>query len=538
MLCTDLCRRRIEAELANINKNLNHISHMLQSREHGPVTTTAPVQVRPRHVSPPPDEWDLQGRSPFQLLGTTHMMMTLGLEPNLLQNAFASERANPSVEPGRAPTFRIMHHEDAVRALSAFSEYIHTWYPILRPGFSEHYMNTIFRPLTSGPDSCLVLLVAALGFLVEEQHAVGGSSASNHSAFYFEAAMGSLPKVVLDASITSVQCLVLLAIYWCCSAKPCQAYEYVVIASLKVQNLLRTCTTDDTELYEKIKRAYWAILLLESELQDQLDSVRSGIWNLNETTPLPDDRDAWLFETTEAGRSPATSIISPSNKVPGGREKSNKAQAYFLAEIAIRRLLHRCNTATKTNSDGTYAHAPGVAVELQRQLDEWYCYLPEMIRFEDDRVFDFDILTSPSAYPSADPPSSFLRVQYYCYKLNIYWPAVYQCIQDGVTTVETKEFAERFFNAYIQLMPTILTSIWSCIVNRWTLCMTVFMTTMAALKAASTPCLRESCNVDWERLANCLNSARNVDKDLVRSSPSLRIMDRILVQRLDAEYSD
>ena len=461
------------------------------------------------------------------------MMVTLGLEPQFMQHLLAHERANPPTGTSGSSTLRIIQHEEAFRALSAFSEYVHIWYPILRPGFSDHYIRTISGPLSPGPESFLVLLVAAIGVLAQNDRSPEVRTAGDNGSLYLEAAMSSLPALLVETSITAVQCLILMSIYYCCLAKPCQAYEYIMLASFKVQNLIRVTNSSGKELDEQIKRSYWVVLLLESELQDQLDAVRSGVWSHNEATALPDGRSAWLWEN-ELGSSPVVSF-SPASAPGGVEEKTNTTQAYFLAEISIRRMLHRCNTAIRTNPDGTIAHAPGVALELQRQLDQWYSYLPGIIRFEDDRLFDFDVLTSPGSFPSMEPLSNFLRVQYYCYKLNIYWPAVYQCIQDGFTTSETKDFAERFFNAYIQLMPTLLTSICSCIVNRWTLCATVFMTTMAALRAEKTQCLKENCTINWIRLRNCLKSARNVDRDIVTSSPSLTMMHGILAGRLDEQ---
>jgi hypothetical protein len=55
---------------------------------------------------------------------------------------------------------------------------------------------------------------------------------------YIEAALASLPLVILESSVTGVQCLVLLSIYYCCLLKPCQAHDYALRASFKVQNLL------------------------------------------------------------------------------------------------------------------------------------------------------------------------------------------------------------------------------------------------------------------------------------------------------------
>jgi hypothetical protein len=309
-----------------------------------------------------------------------------------------------------------------------------------------------------------------------------------------------------------------------------------MIASFKVQNLLRiTEPGADKERYEQVKRAYWAILLLESELQDQLDAARSGIWSYDDDITLPDDRGTWVLDA-ETGASPAIAITPASLQSAEEEVRTTRTQAYFLAEIAMRRMLHRCNTATKATPDGTVSYAPGVALELQRQLDEWYSYLPDIIRFEhDDQSFDFNLLNSPGGQLTfTEPLSNFLKVQYHCCRLSIYWPAVYQCIQDSsIATMNIVEHAERFFDAYIKLMPALLDAVRNCIVNRWTLCTTVFMTTMTALRGSRTPFLREKCVVDWARLEHCLKAARTVDRDVIEASPSLTAMDNTMASRLN-----
>lgn len=85
----------------------------------------------------------------------------------------------------------------------------------------------------------------------------------------------------------------------------------------------------------------------------------------------------------------------------------------------MRRMLRRCNTAIGRGANGTICYAPGIAVELQLQLDEWYNYLPEVIRFQ------LDFATTTFEVPLDECPlRNFLRVQYYCCKVAIYWPAI------------------------------------------------------------------------------------------------------------------
>lgn len=129
----------------------------------------------------------------------------------------------------------------------------------------------------------------------------------------------------------------------------------------------------------------------------------------------------------------------------------------------MRRMLHRCNTAIRRNVNGRFVYAPGIALELELQLDEWYNYLPDIIRFNTNvDAPDHDV------HP-VDPLTNFLRVQYYCCKISIYWPAVYQAIHDGVANGQLLDHCQRFFSSYVQLMPSILSAFYECMVNRWTL---------------------------------------------------------------------
>jgi hypothetical protein len=82
------------------------------------------------------------------------------------------------------------------------------------------------------PGNCLALLVCAIGSLVEAG-SITMAFRERQDTTYIEAALASLPLVLLESSITSVQCLVLLSIYYCCLLKPCQAHDYALIASFQ-----------------------------------------------------------------------------------------------------------------------------------------------------------------------------------------------------------------------------------------------------------------------------------------------------------------
>lgn len=471
----------------------------------------------------PNDQDDLTDleKSPFQLLGTESMMTVLGLEPGFAAELHAVERKTTPAADMTPPRLRIVQQQAAMGALAAFSSHIHVWYPIIQPGFSERYVRTISGPLHPSPESCMILLVAATGFLALQDPTTGNIPTNSSHETYFDAALAALPIVLVDDGIDSVHCLVLLAIYHCCLSKPCHAHDYTLIAALKVQNLLlRTDNTSDDS--EHVRRAYWAILLLESELCVHFDVTESGIWKHDAEVSLPNSRRAWQFDVDQG--SPNTTITSPAGVTPLLGTSTDKTQCYFLAEVAMRRMLHRCNTAIRRTDTGNIVYAPGIANELELQLDEWYTYLPDMIRFDKHQDLDFDMLASPSLYPIIDPLCSFLRVQYYCCKISIYWPAVYQCIQQGHVDRPMLEGSRRFFDAYIQLMPSILISVRECVVNRWTLYASIFMTSMAAILAARTRSIRIHCSVDWTRLSRCLEATKTVDRRLIDASPSLTLL--------------
>ncbi|KAG5742848.1 hypothetical protein H9Q69_014040 [Fusarium xylarioides] len=298
---------RVEAELAAIHERLDYIVGKL------PLNATQQPNIVPQGVSVDSGQgyhvFTGEEKLPFQLLGTGCVMAILGLGPGFAEEIASLERNVPPVWPGHSSRMHLIQQQHALLALAAFSRHIHIWYPILHPGFSQRYLSIISGPLMPGPESCLVLLVAAVGALAQQDYELGGSGTENSSELYLEVAMASLPVVLTDKCIESVQCLFLLAIYHCCVSKPSQAYDYTMMASFKVQNLLKHIGASAEEPYQHSIRAYWAILLLESELRVQLDVVDSGIWNQDDKVPLPNSRRAWQFDVDTG--SPDSTNTSP-----------------------------------------------------------------------------------------------------------------------------------------------------------------------------------------------------------------------------------
>lgn len=178
--------------------------------------------------------------TPYKLLNTRRMMGVLGLGTDIADELTRLERMPLAALRSYALASRlcIVQQHQAASALAGFFEHVHIWYPILSPGFSDQYFRIISGPLIPSPDSCLVLLVAAVGLLAQEIICNSELTESTHSS-YFEAAMSSLQIVVSDCELTSVKCLVLISVYFCCLLRPYQAHNYCLIASSKIQNLLK-----------------------------------------------------------------------------------------------------------------------------------------------------------------------------------------------------------------------------------------------------------------------------------------------------------
>lgn len=472
-------------------------------------------------------------KSPFKLLGTQRVMSILGLGDGYARELVRLEReALP--RPG-ALTSRLymVAHQQALSALASFSEHVHVWYPIFRPDFSDQYFRIISGPLSPSPETCVTLLVMTIGLVAQSAPSSDVTQTELAHVPYLEAALVSLPIILTDESLESVQSLILLSIYYCCLSRPCHAHDYCVIASSKIQNMFRQLDENDSETHERLKRAYWVVLLLESELSVQFDVASSGIWTLDDSMPLPDSRRTWHFD--QDVWSPMNASTSPASVMSVVSLGSDKVQSYFLAEIAMRRMLHRCNTAIRRTEAGNLTYAPSIALELELQLNEWYEYLPDIIRFrmDDDLVQDMSDLASNSFLSSTCPLSNFLRVQYYCCKISIYWPAVYQATEGGAVTYQLQDHCQRFFTAYIQLIPSILAAFRECIVNRWTIFASIFMTTLAAMKGTAVSGLAQS--VDSNRLRQCFALTSSVSRSMTVISPSLTLLANTLEQRVEEE---
>ncbi|KAI4602965.1 hypothetical protein KJ359_008186 [Pestalotiopsis sp. 9143b] len=152
----------------------------------------------------------------------------------------------------------------------------------------------------------------------------------------------------VNVCVLAAQCHLLAAAYLFYLVRPLEAWNLLCTTSSKLQLLLMTPTRIPEDQRELSERIYWNALLFESDLLAELDLPHSGVVQLEEHVGLP---GGFQGEESEAV----------------GRDDL----WYFLAEIALRRLLNRVSQLiySKDSMASTTSLEPVVA-ELDFQLTQ------------------------------------------------------------------------------------------------------------------------------------------------------------------------
>ncbi|ESZ97261.1 C6 zinc finger domain-containing protein [Sclerotinia borealis F-4128] len=277
--------------------------------------------------------------------------------------------------------------------IEAFFAKANVWYACVNPfNWTNHYRVALSNGFREGPESCIVLLVLALG-----QASCSGSISRAVSSEdppglpYFAAAWALLPSLMTRSSVLSAQCTVLASAYLFYLVRPLEAWTLLSSTSMKLQLLLSAPGRIPASQRELCERVYWNSLLFESDLLAELDLPHSGIVQYEEIVGLP---GGFEQEDEDGGV---------------GRDEL----WYFLAEIALRRLLNRVSQLiySKDSMASTSSLEPVVA-ELDFQLSQWYESLPLPLQFSYTRT------------PLADPVQTVLRLRYFACRTIIFRPYI------------------------------------------------------------------------------------------------------------------
>ncbi|KAK3944924.1 hypothetical protein QBC46DRAFT_360880 [Diplogelasinospora grovesii] len=276
--------------------------------------------------------------------------------------------------------------------IEAYFERVNVWYACVNPyTWRSHYRIALSNGFREGPESCIVLLVLALG-----QASLRGSISrivpheDPPGLQYFTAAWALLPGMMTSNSVLAAQCHLLAAAYLFYLVRPLEAWNLLCTTSTKLQLLLMAPSRVPADQRELSERIYWNALLFESDLLAELDLPHSGVVAFEENVGLPGG-----FEGDE--------------QEAVGRDDL----WYFLAEIALRRLLNRVSQLiySKDSMASTTSLEPVVA-ELDFQLTQWYESLPLPLQFPFTRTM------------LPDPVQTVLRLRFFACRTIIYRPYI------------------------------------------------------------------------------------------------------------------
>lgn len=248
-----------------------------------------------------------------------------------------------------------------------------------------------------------------------QQPANGGSKAELRNIdvipglAYFSEAIAIMGALAGSNDLENVQAGLLAGLYWGQLGRVLDSWKWISWACMGCQIMIRMKLATEKNALRKdlIIRAFWSCLQLESDVLAELDLPPSGISRLEDSMLLPSG--------ITSPPSPYTDIVADDPLM----------WMYYLAQIALRKLLNRVHTALYVyKQDKTHLDSPRslkLARELDYQLEQWKSHLP-----------------APLCWKSTDPPScdinaARLRAKYYGARYIIHRPFVYHALHPGST---------------------------------------------------------------------------------------------------------
>jgi hypothetical protein len=325
--------------------------------------------------------------------------------------------------------------------VEAFFHHANVWYACVNPRtFNRHYNTAVVQEFQEGPVSCLVLLVLALGkasrygsiaFVPPDREPPGLA--------YFAAAWALLPSVMMRNSASAAQCMVLASAYLFYIVRPLEAWTLLSNVSMKLQLLFGKPARLSAQWKELSVRLYWNTLLYESDLLAELDLPHSGIVDFEELVDLPggfEDED----ENDDDPENPQEGEDGHTVSFP--KELAGRDELwYFLAEIALRRLLNRVSHLIyQKDNVHTLSSLGPIVSELDFQLSQWYENLPQPVQFP------------LASAPLLNPVQTVLRLRYHACRTIIYRPYILAVFENEQTGAEAgvRECCRRCLDATLR----------------------------------------------------------------------------------------
>ncbi len=347
-----------------------------------------------------------RGPIPINFLPPNKLHTTSAL--NLLRwpkiEGFVSRPPNPQIllqielirEPIHIDPPLSLDLEETSILVQAFFERVNIWYACVNPydwvAYYQKAQSVLFR---EGPESCVVLLVLALGSASLDNSVTQPPKGSDSSGVsYFSAAWSLLPSLITSNSIVPLQCSILAAAYLFYLVRPLEAWTLISSSSMKLQLLLRVPGAIPEGSVQLSERLYWNLLLTESDLLTQLDLPTTGIAQFEESIALP-------------------TFFQEFQDSPGRDELW-----YFHAAIDLCRLRTRISHEISSKESLSPDTLEPISHDLDIQLYDWYETLPTSIRFPLTRALP------------PHPAQTVLRLRYFAARTMIFRPYVLAVLAD------------------------------------------------------------------------------------------------------------
>ncbi|KAG5953292.1 hypothetical protein E4U58_000472 [Claviceps cyperi] len=252
--------------------------------------------------------------------------------------------------------------------IKAYFDRVNIWYACINPlMWPSQYRTALSSGFRESPESCLVLVVLALGQAsLREGISRMTPQETPPGMQYFMAAWSLLLEMITSNDILAAQCHLLAA----------------------------------------------------ADLLAELDLPHSRVVQLEETVGLS---GRFEDEDQDQVRDRDDDQDQGQDQCPVGKDEL----WYFLAEIALRRLLYRVSQLIYSkDSKASPTNLKPVVAELDFQLTQWYESLPQPLQFP----FSHSLFQ--------DPVQAVLRLRFYACKTIIYRPYVLAVLEDEPTVLD------------------------------------------------------------------------------------------------------
>ncbi|KAF7535873.1 hypothetical protein G7054_g4997 [Neopestalotiopsis clavispora] len=251
---------------------------------------------------------------------------------------------------------------------------VHSRQPLLNPSTFQLWQSKLLKkePIADA-EAAICLLVYALGAVTTPVAANPHASDGVLGLAFFRPALALILHDYtwnFKPDLAVVQGLLLAGSYFLHLGRPLHSWRMSYLASQRfLQTIeLRRGEDTDVEYHEAELRVFWQCFREDCNRAEDLDVLRSGIEPLGDKMPLPHSMD------------------------PSDHEET----IHLFAEIAIRRLLNRVHSSlynpetdnlfprmldpTTSRQGLSLQKLLTLSSELDRQLEEWYVSIPDVIR--------------------------------------------------------------------------------------------------------------------------------------------------------------